>query len=203
MIIKLYYTGSTVWKGSQTLASKSLGGYISNTAIPNGTLNSLFGSFCSSDFWGKNKISEYIGLGLYIYFFDNETEVPTENLSFTLKYNEDSDNQDIEDKFKDVFKFSIGLGPLSGNQDNGIYMEKIQGANSIPYYFTQDMQELEENTPLILNNVPTNGIGVWIKREFNPLSLNDLFGVQSDYWLTNDSLPNLDLNLDLNIQVVN
>ena len=67
-MIKLFYTGAGSFNTAQTLASKSLGGYISNTAVPNGVINSLFPPLSLMEFYNQKKITQYIGLALYFAF---------------------------------------------------------------------------------------------------------------------------------------
>ncbi len=64
--MNLFLTGSTIspLNGgiSQTDVSKSLGGYISNSPVPNGQLNALFGEVSLKSV--NDNISEILGLGL-------------------------------------------------------------------------------------------------------------------------------------------
>lgn len=84
-MLKLYYTGAQTWKNSQTLASKSLGGYISNTSVPNGLTNSLFGDIGELDLWKKKPIKDYIGLALYFFAFSDQEQAEFKNFIFTIK----------------------------------------------------------------------------------------------------------------------
>ncbi len=131
-MLKLYYTGASTWKNSQTLASKSLGGYISNTSVPNGLNNSLFGDIGELDLWQKKPIKNYIGLALYFFAFSggDQEQAEFKNFIFTLNYSSEEINI-----FKDAFTFEVGLGPYwRGNQTNGLYMEQIQD-NAKPLLF--------------------------------------------------------------------
>ena len=193
-MLKLYYTGAQTWKNSQTLASKSLGGYISNTSVPNGLTNSLFGDIGELDLWKKKPIKDYIGLALYFFAFSDQEQAEFKNFIFTLNY---SLEEDIS-FFKDAFTFEIGLGPIGGNQTNGLYMEQIQD-NAKPYYLEQDFKKLEEGTPVKFENVTSKGIGLWLCRTFNPLVAGKMFDCSSDYWIENDNLPNLSFDFDISI----
>ena len=121
-MIKVFYTGSDSFNSQQTLNSKSLGGFISNTAVPNGVLNSLFSPLSLTEFYSKKKTINYIGLGLYLFFFNGEETYDAINLKFNLSYSEENESE--ADFFKDLFKYKVGLGPIGGDSTNGYYLEK-------------------------------------------------------------------------------
>lgn len=197
-MIKIFYTGSDSFNSQQTLSSKSLGGFISNTAVPNGVLNSLFSPLGLMEFYNNKKITNYIGLGLYIFFFNEEENYDKVNLKFNLSYNED--NEQEAEFFKDLFKYKIGLGPIGGDSTNGFYLEKIT-AGAKPYYMLQDFQDLKFDTEVDFFNITLNesGIGIWISRTFDPKLFKEKFNFDSNYWESNDKLPNLDFVTNLNI----
>lgn len=195
-MIKLFYSGAPTWKDSQTLASKSLGGFISKTSVPNGLSNSLFGDISELDLWGKKTITQFVGLGLYIFFFSDQEKADFKNLIFTLNY-----DKEVLKYFKDSFTFSVGIGPLAGDDTSGIYMEQIQGATAKPYYFEHDLTELKVNTPIKFEKVTTAGVGLWICRKFDPKYTRTMFECSSDYWLENDELPDLSFDFDISIKL--
>lgn len=197
-MIKLFYTGAGAFNTPQTLASKSLGSYISNTAVPNGVANSLFNPLSVMEFYSKKKITQYIGLGLYLFFFDNEESYDKVDLIFSLLYNEE--NEIEMNFFKNCFEYKIGLGPISGDSTYGYYIEKIT-EEAKPFYMLRDFQTLTFNNEVIFENIDLNekGVGVWISRTFNPKNFKEIFGFNSDYWINNDKLPNGDFIVDLNI----
>lgn len=197
-MIKLYYTGAGSFNTAQTLASKSLGGFISNTAVPNGVVNSLFSPLSLMEFYSQKKTTQYIGLGLYLFFFDKEQAYDKINLKFKLLYNEE--NEPEAEFFKNSLKYKIGLGPVSGDSTNGFYIEKIT-AGAKPLYMLQDFQTLEFNTEVQFDNIDLNegGVGIWLNRIFDPKQFKNQFGFDSEYWENNNKLPNLDFILNLNV----
>lgn len=197
-MIKLFYTGAGVFNTAQTLASKSLGGYISNTAVPNGVSGSLFSPLSLMEFYNNKKTIQYVGLGLYLFFFNNEESFNKINLKFLLSYNEE--NEPEAEFFKDLCKYKIGLGPISGDNTQGYFIEKIS-AGAKPYYLLQDFQELKFDEEIEFKNVElnNNGVGIWLNRTFNPKTFKEKFGFESNYWEKNDKLPNIDFILDLNV----
>lgn len=197
-MIKLYYTGAGSFNTAQTLASKSLGGFISNTAVPNGVVNSLFPPLSLMEFYSQKKTTQYIGLGLYLFFFDKEQAYDKINLKFKLLYNEE--NEPEAEFFKNCFKYKVGLGPVSGDSTNGYYIEKIS-VGAKPLYMLQDFQTLEFDTEVQFNDIDLNegGVGVWLSRAFDPKQFKEQFGFDSEYWEKNDKLSNLDFILNLNV----
>lgn len=195
-MIKVFYTGSTIYQTSQVLPALSLGGYISNTAIPNGMSNAIFPEIGMEDFWKTKKVSNIIGLGLFVFFFDNET--PLEKVNLKFEFIENEYNNPI---YSDLFKFKFALAPLGGDTKSGFYMEKIANA-SRPYYLNTEYLELKNNIPVIVNEVSTQGVGIWLVREFNPLTINELFKCDSNFWETNDKIPNISFDFNLNISIV-
>lgn len=200
-MLKFFYTGASSWNNSQNQPSKSLGGYISNTTVPNGLINSLFSDLSESDLYEEKIKKEIVGIALYPFFFTEEEKTDKINIEVNLIINNDEENDTILQELKKAFKFYIGLGPISGDSTSGFYMEQIQDGNSKPYYLLNDgWKELTEEK-ILFENLPSDGIGVWIYREFNPKVTNKLFKCCSDYWKENDSLPNLEVLFDLNINL--
>lgn len=200
-MLKFFYTGASTWNNSQNQPSKSLGGYISNTTIPNGLTNSLFSDLSESDLYEEKIKKEIIGITLYPFFFTEEEKTDKINIEVNLiTNNEEDENTSILQELKKAFKFYIGLGPISGNSTSGYYMEQIQDGNSKPYYLLEDWKELSEEK-IVFENLSSEGIGVWIYREFNPKITNKLFQCCSDYWKENDNLPNLEFPFNININL--
>lgn len=198
-MIKLYYTGSTSWNVSQTLSSKSIGGYVSNSTIQNGEENSLFQDLGELDLWNDKINYNYIGLAAYVFFFEGEENLEKVDLNFKLDYNSELK------EYKNLFDFSIALAPLSGDETSGIYMEQLRSIENKPFYIIGNkFQSLLDNESVIFKDVPTNGIGIWLCRKFNSLEAKNLFACNSDYWTTHDKLPNFnfDLNLSINLEKI-
>lgn len=197
-MIKLYYTGAGMFNTAQTLASKSIGGFISNTPVPNGVANSLFTPLSLMEFYKNKKTVEYIGLGLYLFFFDEEQSYDNIDLKFRLSYSEE--NEEEASFFKDSFIYKVGLAPISGDSTNGYYIEKIT-SGAKPFYMLQDFKELVFDEEVIFEDVElsNSGVGIWLCRVFDPKKFKETFGFEADYWKDNDKLPNLDFILNLNV----
>lgn len=196
-MIKLYYTGATSWQSNQNLATKSVGGFISNNTIPNGDLNSLFGNISSAELFDSRNKREVIGLGLYAFFFtkEEEEEFKKAKLKISLKHNHK------ESYINDLFTFKFALGPVGGDETQGFYLEKIQSNKAIPYYYLEEFKELSEEPIFTKEYELDKGIGLWISRTFNSDKVQDKFSCKSDYWLDNDKLPNFDFELGLEIKL--
>lgn len=207
-MIKLFYTGASQWKGDQNLAAKSLGGFISKTTVPNKLNNSLFGDLGEDNFWDRKNSEDFVGLGLYIFFFEGEQEYDKANLIFNLDYNIQSNygnyNQDIEsleEIFKEAVKFKVGLGPIAGNDSDGYYLEQIPSRNSCPFYYLKEMTPLVKGENLVFNDITTKGVGLWLSRELNPDFFRKTFDCQSEYWEKYNNLPNVSYNFEIKINL--
>ena len=193
-MLKLYYTGASSWKGAQSLVSNSLGGFISSITLPNGSKGSLFPDLSNMELWEDKKIDTCVGLALYTFFFDGEENFDYMNLTINLEY----DKNLIGDIAK-LFNFKIALAPISGDLSEGLYMEQITTSNDKPYYLLEDFTVLNIDNPVIFEKVSTKGVGIWLIREFDPKVSKGLYDYSSDYWLTNDNLPNLSFDFDINL----
>ena len=198
-MIKLYYSGAASWKSSQTLSSKSIGGYISNTTVPNGLANSLFQDLGELDLWKDKSIVNYIGVAAYVFYFEGEEaeKADYKNFTFEIDYNEEFE------QYKDLFEFSVGIAPIAGDEVKGLYIEQIRSIESKPYYLTYDFEVLEKGNIVRFSKLSTNGIGIWFCRKFNPIKAKELFGCQSDYWLDHEALPSFNFNFDIKIGLEN
>jgi len=193
IMFKLYYTGASNYKATQVDPSKSLGGFISDTAIPNDIENSIFANMGELKLWTKKKIVEYIGIAGEYFFFEGEQNVPYKNLTFRLDLDE-------EQLYSDVFSYKIGIGPIGGDASSGYYMEQISQIKAKPFYLSQDFRILEDGIPITFEKIATEtGIGIWISRTFDPVKFDELFNENSSYWDNNNKLPELDFSLSLSI----
>ena len=198
-MLKLFYTGATGFNTSQNLSSHSLGGYISNTKVPNGVLNSLFTPLSLTEIYKNKKTSEYFGFGLYFFFFEEEPSYNKVNLKFDFKFGED--NEPEAELFKNLCQYKVGISPLSGDSTKGYYMETIT-AGAKPYYLSHDFKLLNFDQQTIFENVelPSHkGIGLWFNRIFDSKLSQQNFGFNSDYWNEKDKLPVIDFIFNLDI----
>lgn len=192
-MFKLYYTGASTYRDIQTVPLKSIGGFISDTAVPNGIKNSLFSDIGELKIWEVKPEFQYIGLFGNFFFFEGETIVPKMDLTCTIQEN-------ILEKYKGIFEYRIGLGPIGGDDNKGYYMEQLSTNKSKPYYLKQEFKNLIDGIPVIFENNDTNiGVGVWLERKFIPTKVSELFGEDSEYWESNDKLPLLDIDINLEI----
>lgn len=110
-MVKLFYSGATTLNAEQFTPSKSLGGYISSTPIPNGQVNTVFSDF------------SYISL----------EEGKTETKAFFIK--------NIGDKtIKDLLVFcltpEVPKADILVASQKGTKLELLRSPNDIPYYLT-------------------------------------------------------------------
>lgn len=152
-MIELYYTGSIKEGIEQTNYSKSLGGYISASKVPNGSFNNLFSSI---SLLGKNNILEelinfeMIGLGL-----KNVLPSTLQNVNIWVEKGVDA-----------IANFEIAIVNTAVDT-NGNFIEKINNRNSLPYYATFFNITGIENKKNIGNMAGGKIYGFWIKRIIN------------------------------------
>lgn len=196
-MLKLYYTGAKSYKATQTMSGKSLGGYISDTAIPNDIKNSLFANLGELKLWTDTKVTEYIGIAGEFFYFDDSAPDLFSNLTFNLTENVSSGD------YSGIFTYKIGLGPIGGNQSQGFYMEQISQSKAKPYYLSEEFVDLVLGEDTIFQKIASDSaIGIWISRTFDPERFNAMFNENSDYWATHITLPKLEFKLNLKISSV-
>lgn len=143
-MLKLLYSGALTAGGQQDLSEKSLGGLVSSTEVPNGSLNQLFGSM--SYLMKKNSLAEYRGL-----FLKNETGEVISTLYAHLEY-------------PNAIKNSRLLIAIESPVNNSI--QSLPRFDAIPYgiEFTEPIGS--EHKMVVINDFPVNAIiGLWIQRQ--------------------------------------
>jgi hypothetical protein len=162
-MLKFYYTGGS----SNYLASKSLGGVMSPTVIPNSSLGNLFESFSVNNI--KNLKLKPI-LGFILKNEDNEKTLS--NLKLWFEYDEN-----IQKRFS---KYKIGFVSPSIN-GNVVSMEIIQ-PYSTPYYVSDFYESDGEDNALSLPNIEPSGVlGIWLQKEFIKSNIDDYYSNQNIY----------------------
>jgi hypothetical protein len=139
----LYYTGAVAYDLPQPEPDKSLGGYQSNSVVPNGRMNNLFPDDTYKD---KNQGS-IINRALVIV---NNSNNNVTDLSVAI------DNPVISQ-----FKIEIALVTLVS--PNFQVMEQIQNDDDQPY--TGTFIEVNVDTPLSIGSIAANAkLGIWIRK---------------------------------------
>lgn len=155
----LYYTGAIQHNAIQEDPSKSLGGYISSSLVPNDVLNNLFGTIDYSTLVNQTKETRVIAFlnttGGTINTFSIYTNTPIDSFS----------------------KLKVGLILNEIDETCNIpYFEQLPNRNSTPLYVQVIDAEGQENA-IEINNVPVNNyVGIFLQREIiveNNDELND------------------------------
>lgn len=150
--MKLYYTGSEKGNLPQTSPLTSLGGYVSSTPLPNGSLNNLFGAISQ---YGKEKMIRQVRAIV----LKNETgATATPNIWYDMISSEPITN------------YRFAFVTLAQN-DCGWYMESIAQGDALPINATFIDPRTEVNKvamPAMANN---SYLGIWIERTYNPTAV--------------------------------
>lgn len=144
----LYYTGSIQPNAVQNTPSKSLGGYISSSAVSNDLINNLFSNIDYTTITKNLKNNRVIA-------FLNTTGSVIDK--FTLYVNSNQNN---------VSKLKFGLARSSIDEScNAQYFETLQNENASPFYVELKEAEGQQNALEIENIPPGSYIGIFIQRE--------------------------------------
>jgi len=147
--MELFYTDATIYNTKQSDPSKSLGGYLSSSKIPSGSLENMFSSI--SQLTVNNDTYEIIGIIL-----KNTSGVIKNNVKIWVELPIDS-----------VVNIEAAIVELT-QDNNGYFMENIPNRNSLPYEATFYDIETETNA-LDLGNMNNGAMfGIWLKRQLNP-----------------------------------
>jgi len=150
-----YYTGATKYLGEQIKPQYSLGGYVSNSIIPNGQLANLF-SEISQLTYEKNSFE------VKAIVLKNTLGVAANNIYFWF-----------ENEVGNYGDFELAVVTLNQDSDFGFYMEQIQNCRSLPYYATFYTANGEANKRLLGNLGANEYLGIWLKRTLNLPNMAD------------------------------
>lgn len=147
----LYYTGSIQPNAIQDSPSKSLGGYVSSSIVPNDVINNLFSDIYWYDL--KNNLKH-----IRVIAFLNTTDETIDD--FTVHVNSHEDN---------VSKLKIGIIKNAVDEECDVkYFETLPNSTAIPQYVGLEECEGSVNS-LMLNDIPPKHyVGIFIQRELIP-----------------------------------
>jgi len=141
-----YYTGASDLEQPQPQIQRSLGGWKSNTVIPNDVLNNLFVDLSSIDLVNGDE-------AILAVVLKNELGVTASNVSIYADVPSGSGVQ-----------FFVSAVTLSSGK-----MEQIANNKSVPYFGSLvDMTGLSNKRTLISSLATGNAIGIWIRRVVTP-----------------------------------
>lgn len=145
--MEFFYTVSSQQNAIQNKPELSLGGFCSESKVPNGSFENLFSEI--SPYMMQKPKAEYIGLML-----KNTTSTPISEISFWMNVPDDS-----------ICKFRLAIVETN---DKGM-METIPSVNSKPLY--ADFHETSENNKIELSLSEAlqvgDCMGIWIERTLN------------------------------------
>lgn len=188
--MKLYYSGASAFWNPQNKALLSLGGWVSNTPIPNSISGNIFGDVSSMSI--EKKLSEYRLIVL-------KNELATNVIDILLHF--------VYPVTYPFVKYLVSIVQPSGGSDGEYYFEKLDSVYSSPLYITEWYEADGPLNAINIGNLAVGGfLGIWIKREF--LAAVDSY-FTDDFLITNYKngtpvvIPNTDItNLKLDWTIV-
>lgn len=145
--MKIVYSNSSKPSQPQTDPGKSLGGYLSNTPVLNGSLNNLFPIV-------SNQALNLLPFEVRMLGIKNDSLITYSTISFTFTIPSDS-----------IFKYSFGISSPTVDACGDLY-EVLQSSKSLPYY--SSFTEIESGVQYSIDNTiaTEKSLGLWLKREF-------------------------------------
>lgn len=167
--MQILYSGAKINGGIQTDPLKSLGGLVSSSMIPNGTLNAIFPPI------SRNHIEQNIN-DVRLIVIKNETASVINNIQiFSTRGTYSS------------YKGAVVL-PAHNPQLNCDEYEQIQSGNSLPYQAVLDTIEGLDNAIAISSLASGASIGLWLQRSVDLSQFTELDGKPVSTPLTNEQI---------------
>lgn len=188
MSLSIYYTGAAKFTASQNDASKSIGGYISSSIIPNGMLSNLFGDISAYTKSIANR-SEYRAIAI------KSTSAPTKsNLKAYFTYPQ-SNNAD-----SNVCDYQIGYLSPQADQCGDLMTELLSSIYAQPYTVSFSPAVGLANALQLPNLDNNNYLVLYIKRTLKtsfvePLTIDQYVAIMNKT-LVLDIQENISLTFD-------
>jgi len=168
--MQFFYTGASTYLGQQNDPNLSLGGFISNTVVSNGTLDNIFSDLSYQTV--QQKRQEVRGL-----IFKNTINTDALSVSFGYQY-------------PDAPTFKLEVAFVNINSNTPQIIEKIANGQANPYYATfveanVDPTNNIDNSVDIGDLLDGTSIAVWFRRKIvsglTPPSFPDLL-TEMQWW---------------------
>lgn len=142
--MRIVYSNASAPREEQKNANNSIGGFLSNTPIPNGLKNNIFSFVTNYSLSNSNPETKLIGLW-------NNSEKNYENVTVKFIVPENS-----------IFDYEIAL-VYPTDCDGSDKYEVLSSSSSIPYYAV--LEALNNNEDYIIGKILSDkSVGIWIKR---------------------------------------
>lgn len=152
--MRLYYTGALIPNTIQILPEKSLGGFVSTTAISNGVANNLFPTITKTNILQNKKVIRMLAL-------KNTTGAIVSGLRVWTNSQKYS-------------KVNIAVIESQSNERGHVFFELLDDVHSIPFQATLESCEGEENACEVGDLAIDQTVGVWIQRELDQTKFSNL-----------------------------
>jgi hypothetical protein len=153
MSLILYYTGASKFNAIQQDSSKSLGGYISSTSIPNATIRNVFGDI--SAFTKTQNKPEFRAIAI------KSSSAPTKtSLKAYFTYPQSGDP--LSDS--NVCEYQIGYAPVTADECGDLLSEQLSSIYATPYTVMFQNAVGIDNALQLPNLDNGNYLAIYIKR---------------------------------------
>lgn len=166
--MQILYTGATKSNTEQLDPNLSLGGLVSNSPIPNGSLSNLFNQASAVSIQNKRRETKMIAL------YNNDGDILTNiSLKFILEANS-------------ICKYKVAfVAPTISS--NGPCFEQIDNSNVLPYYAT--FQDIVSEGVIVIPDLTTGSyLGMWLIKEYD-FTADELKSKTCADWLTLSDNP--------------
>lgn len=155
----LYYTGATASISEQPNPFQSLGGFVSNSRVPNGVKNSIFSTIT------RNQLrSQYSQIRMIALQNQSPSTVTLVNV-YTEKPN------------GSLFDYKIAaIAPALDTVSNKYYFEQLNSENELPFQSTLAAHETSGAALAIGSMLTLAYVGIWVQRIPNLTAVNTLLG---------------------------
>lgn len=145
--MQILYTGATKSGAEQLDPSLSLGGLISSSAVPNGSLSNVFSQASNISIQGKKRECKLLAI------YNNDGDILTDiSLNFTLENNS-------------ICKYKVAFVTPAASA-SGPCFEQIANTNALPYYAT--FQNIVSGESILIPTISSGDyLGIWLVREYD------------------------------------
>lgn len=188
--MKIFYTGAFKFNQPQLDPSKSLGGLISSTEVPNGEIGALWSAITKYTIYNIVNKGDYRAIVI-----QNDDTVTLTGLKAYFSYPDENDSWSNTDLFA---AFQIGSEDVQSDNCGDLSIQSIASPFAVPrnvQFYMADGGVNEFNLPDL---APNQYIGIWLKRTITsfasqPLTSDQYIAIMNQT-LQLPTLEQIDLN---------
>lgn len=168
--MQLYYSGAPEPTAIQTNPILSLGGFISSSRVPNGSIGNLFPPVTK-----KHVQHNLFDIILIVLTNKTSNEISSYTIWTTVAEND-----------KCAYEIAC-VNPAYDSVNKAYVFESIDSTRELPYQAELDLRNENNKVEITASLLPGKSIGIWIKRSLDLTKFNELDGNVSNS-LTDDQI---------------